>query len=224
MANRPVFISCESAPFYSICNTEFTYYSGFAVVQKQKSIKSLHENFNKIHPNKKVIEISTKSDIDLGKRLSAFNLRIRSKKKDFSVECAFQGSKVFELGGPYDDLIDKDSSTAKKDPRLKTSGRIIGFNYFGRIFAPEPLDYFYNWLYVNALNFNKDLGKEILSYDSFTDIEFNPNKSINCQARACAIYVGLYQSGKLEKALSSEQSFLKTVYPNFEEYCQLSFG
>lgn len=223
MAIRPVFISTEEAPFYRSVNTNFTYYNGFALIQKQKSIKSLHESFNKIYSNKKIIEISTKSDVDLGKKLSAFNLKVHSKKRVFSVECAFQGSKVFELGGPYDDLIDKDSSTAKKDTRLKTSGRIIGFNYFGRVFSTEPLDYFYNWLYVNALNLNRNLAEEILNYDSFTDIEFNPNKSINCQARACAIYVGLCKSNKIEEALASEYSFLKIVYPDFKQYRQLEF-
>lgn len=224
MAKRPVFISKEYAPFYSTYEVEFTYYSGFATVQKQKSIKNLHDKFLKNNCNKRIIEVSTKSTDELGKKLSAFNLKIRTKKTEFSVETAFQGSKVFEHGGPYFDLIKKDPFTVKKDPRLKNSGRIVAFNYFGRLFPTEPLDYFYNWLYINALKLNEDLAKEILNYDSFTDIEFNPNKSLNCQARACAIFVGLCKSDKLEEALSTEQSFLRILYPNFEEFNQLRFN
>lgn len=223
MANRPVFIVKNSAPFYSTFNVDFTFYSGFALVQKQKSIKSLHESFLYTHPNSRIIEISTKCNEKIGTQLSAFNLMICSKNKEFSVESAFQGSKVFEYGGPYIDLIGQESFKVKKDPRLKSSGRIIAFDYFGRRFPTQPLDYFYNWLYVNALNLNKNLAKKILNYDSFTDIEFNPSKSINCQARACAIYVGLCKTNLLEKALSSKQEFLKIVYPDFQEYKQLSF-
>lgn len=223
MAIRPVFISTESAPFYRKQDTDFVYYSGFALVQKQKSIKSLHENFCMNNSKKNIIEISTKSNTELGKSLSAFNLVISGKKSHFSVESAFQGSKVFELGGPYSDLINKESLEAKRDPRLKTSGKIVKFNYFGRIFPTEPLDYFYNWLYINALNVNEDLAKQIIEYDAFTDIEFNPNKSINCQARACAIYVGLVKSNKLKEALLSEKDFLKIIYPDFRSYSQVEF-
>ena len=223
MANRPVFINSENSPFCTISNINFTYYSGFATVQKQKSIASLHDNFSNAFPTKKILEISSKSNSELGVNLSAFNLMINSKNKKFSVESAFQGSKVFELGGPYSDLIGKDSKIAKKDLRLKNSGRIIGFNYFGRVFPTQPLDYFYNWLYINALSLNKDLCEKIIEYDAFTDIEFNPSKSINCQARACAIFVGLKRSNKLEKALSSEKDFLNIVYPNQDDYFQLKF-
>ena len=54
----------------------------------------------------------------------------------------------------------------------------------------------------------------ILEYDAFTDISFNPKKSINCQAEAAAIYVSLYRQNLLKEALSSEEAFLKIVYKN----------
>ena len=168
MANRPVFINSENSPFCTISNINFTYYSGFATVQKQKSIASLHDNFSNAFPTKKILEISSKSNSELGVNLSAFNLMINSKNKKFSVESAFQGSKVFELGGPYSDLIGKDSKIAKKDLRLKNSGRIIGFNYFGRVFPTQPLDYFYNWLYINALSLNKDIYCVPYPYDDMS--------------------------------------------------------
>ena len=93
------------------------------------------------------------------------------------------------------------------------------------LFPLEPKDYFYNWLYVNTLNQNKDLAKEIVKYDSFSDIEFNPQKSINCQAKAAAIFVSLYKQNLLTKALESRAKFLEVVYgvPYIDNYEQLTF-
>ena len=53
-----------------------------------------------------------------------------------------------------------------------------------------------------------------MEYDAFTDIEFNPNRSINCQAEAAAIYVSLQQQGLLGEALQSKERFLEVVYGN----------
>ena len=214
MAKRPVFYSINNSPYYQAEYVDFKYYSGFSFMQKQKSIRSLHERYYDLHPDRKVLETSSKSTSQLGVQLSAFNLMIYTSKRSFSVECAFQGSKVFELGGPYTELLNVSSNEAKKDKRLRESGRLIGFNYFGIGFPLEPKDYFYNWLYINALSKNMVLAKEILAYDSFTDIEFNPEKSINCQAKAAAIYTGLCRNKNLNKALKSRVEFLNTVYNN----------
>lgn len=45
-----------------------------------------------------------------------------------------------------------------------------------------------------------------------TDIAFNPEKSINCQARAAAVYVSLREQGLLKKALENKETFLDIVY------------
>lgn len=213
MANRPVFTIKDESPFYEKVDVDFKYYSGFAEVQKRKSIDSLHEAFLKNQPNKKVLEISSKSENLLGVKLSAFNLMIETKsKKKYSVEVVFQSSKVFEKGGPYLDLLDKTSKEAKRDIRLKESGKLKCFDYFGNKFQLSPQTYFYNWLYVNTVNLNKHLGDALVEYDSFTDIEFNPNRSINCQAMAAAVYVSLRKQGLLNKALESKEKFLDIVY------------
>ena len=51
----------------------------------------------------KILEFFTKSREKLGVKLSAFNLTRYSikKNKEYSVECLFQGNKVFEKGEPY---------------------------------------------------------------------------------------------------------------------------
>lgn len=213
MAKRPVFTTINTSPFYSENMVDFTFHSGFSEVQKRKSIYSLHEAFLKSNPNSRILEISSKSENPLGIKLSAFNLMIKTKSNKFySVETAFQSSKVFLNGGPYKDILEMTSRDAKKDPRLKTSGSLIHFNFFGRIFELNPTTYFYNWLYINALNMHDDLSSEILNFDAFTDIEFNPEKSLNCQARAASLFVSLCKNGLIKDALISKVTFLETVY------------
>jgi len=52
----------------------------------------------------------------------------------------------------------------------------------------------------------------LTKYDAFSDIEFNPKKSINCQARTCAILVSLINLDLLDKAMESPSNFNKIVY------------
>lgn len=215
MAFRPVFTVADGNRLFDRENVEFEYFGGFSDAQKQRCINSLHQSYLRKYPDQKILEISSKSEDELGVKLSAFNLMINlGKGKKFSVESAFQSSKVFEYGGPYTDLLYASSRAAKKDSRLKESGRLIAFKFAGTTFESEPKTYFYNWLYINALHLNPELAEQIVQYDAFTDIAFNPEKSLNCQAEAAAIYVSLYRQGLLEQALKGKKSFLKTVYPN----------
>ncbi|MFT4105507.1 MAG: hypothetical protein QM657_07070 [Lacrimispora sp.] len=213
MANRPVFAVSLDKRYCIRENVEFEFFSGFSDKQKKKSINSLHQAYLKKNTEKKILEISSKSEDDLGIKLSAFNLMIETKNgKKFSVESAFQASKVFEKGGPYKDLLDVSSRAAKKDERLKNSGKIIAFRINGNIFSAEPKTYFYNWLYINALHLYDELTEQLLDYNAFTDIVFNPQKSINCQAEAAAIYVSLQKQGLLQEALKNKDTFLEIVY------------
>ena len=218
MAKRPVFIISDTPPYCVEKIINFKFYSGFAEIQKRKSIKSLHEAFLKDNPNRKVLEISSKSEEELGVKLSAFNLIIETKNgKRFSVESAFQASKVFENGGPYKELLDMTSKEAKKDPRLKNSGKLKYFYFAERKFDLIPTTYFYNWIYINTLCLYPDLTDKLMEYDSFTDIVFNPDKSVNCQAKAAAVYVSLKKQELLDKALKDKDSFLEIVYSNIED-------
>jgi len=194
-------------------NVEFEFFSGFSDKQKKKSINSLHQSYLNKNADKRILEISSKSENELGIKLSAFNLIIKTKnRKEFSVESAFQASKVFEKGGPYKDLLDVPSKVAKKDERLKNSGRIVAFYIDGKTFEAEPKTYFYNWLYINTLHLYDELTEQLMAYNAFTDIVFNPQKSINCQAEAAAIYVSLQKQELLREALKSKEAFLDIVY------------
>lgn len=216
MAKRSVYrVSNDDKKYIGEIEVDFTWYPGFAVSQKQKSILDLHSEYNKIYKEDKVLEISSKSQEELGIRLSAFNLMITTKDdKTFSVESAFQSSKKFELGGPYLDILEKSSREAKKDNRLKTSGKLIAFEFYGKKWPLEPKTIFYDWLYIRAVYKNKELASQILKYDAFTDIEFNPDKSINCQAKSAALFVSLSKRNLLEYAMASIENYFDVILNN----------
>ena len=65
-------------------------------------------------------------------------------------------------------------------------------------------------IYINALIQNYGMSLDLHLYDWFTDIEFNPKKSVNCQARSVAIY----------KLLQTEACFdIINDNDNWREYC-----
>jgi len=212
MAQRPVFAPRKSKPYVNVFNPEFVWNSGLSASQKKKNVVALHEAFNARFPEKKVLEISSKSDEKLGVALSAFNLKkyVPELDKSVNVECIYQGSKVFAVGGPYTDLYTATSREAKGDRRLQSSGAMKGFRFDGQDFPLNPTTAFYDWLYINALLENPELAEQLLAYDAFTDIEFNPNKSLNCQARAAALFVALSREGLIEQCRNFD-SFLKLL-------------
>src|SRR5258708_4970548 len=60
-------------------------------------------------------------------------------------------------------------------------------------------------------NWLKDRVTGRVNYAGFTDIEFNPSKSINCQARSCALFVSLMKNNKLQQAVASPQEFTQLI-------------
>jgi hypothetical protein len=218
MASRPIFVPKieTSSPGVEEKIIEFTWHAGMAKVQKQKSIRSLHASAAALG-YEPLLEISSKSEDSLGIRLSAFNLLAKPETLglSFSVETAFQSSKVFEYGGPFTDLLDKTSREAKRDLRLKESGRLIGFRYFDTNFPLQPRTFFYDWLYLNALNRLPDIGRQLLPYSAFSDIEFNPKKSINCQASSAALFVSLRHHDVIATALESPDNFMRILADHY---------
>jgi len=214
MAIRPAYlVSLNEVPLVKVENFDFKWHPGLSVSQKQKSIYELHDAILKIHPDRKILEVSSKSKNKLGTLLSAFNLTFSTKKykRIISVETAFQSSKVFTNGGPYYDLLDKTSVEAKKDLRIKNSGDLTHFIFFKEQWDITPKTAFYDWLYMNALNQHDDIIEQVIQYDCFTDIEFNPEKSINCQAHSVALFVALYNKNIISEALSSKEKYIDTV-------------
>ena len=157
------------------------------------------------------MEISTKSETEEGISGSAFNLKLFLKEKNYTLESLFQGSKVFKKGGPYTNLYNAKSIDAKKDERIKNSGQLVGFSFFDEKFN---LNFdFYSWLYFIGLTQNMKLSKKFINYEAFTDIEFNPEKSYNCQAYSAALFVSYINNQilNLNKEYSIEE--LKSIIP-----------
>ena len=213
MARRPVFVPDSDKPYVSEVSLDFEYFPGSSIQQKQRSVASLHASYVARFPSSRVLEVSSKSEGDIGVQLSAFNLMIEHPGRgSYSVECAFQASKVFLHGGPFVDLFNASSRAAKTDRRLRESGELVGFRYLTDQFPLDPKTYFYDWLYASALCRHDKLVEQVMMFDAFTDIEHNPERAINCQARTVAKVVGLARAGLLADALQSPRAFLELGY------------
>lgn len=200
MATRPAWTITDNKVVSS--DFEFTWNGGFSVVQKQKNVSALHEAIRNKY-NEYALEVSSKSTEELGKKLSAFSL----KCGNVPLENVFQSSKKYQNGGPYEDLIEVKPSEAKRDGRHRTSGNLTAFVYSGETWPLQPATAFYDYLYITSLinSYGKEL--DLSKYYWFTDIEFNPNKSINCQARSTAIYKLIQQMDKFD-VLESQKSWI----------------
>ena len=142
MAERPIFLpSDDTEKLVTEVFLPLHWHSGFAAVQKEKNIRELHSSARSAGLGQ-LLEISTKSEKVTGRHLSAFHLKVRLGAALIPLECAFQGSKVFESGGPYVDLYTKDVREAKRDPRLKDSGRLTSSEFEGKSFSLEPKTFF----------------------------------------------------------------------------------
>ena len=216
MAERPVFIPTgERNHLVEEVQVDFDWNPGFASAQKKKNVIALHKSAKKkgLSP---LLEVSTKSEDLLGIKLSAFNLKIETGEiGEISLEAAYQGSKVFQNGGPYTNIYKRDSWSAKKDPRVRESGELTHFDYFRQKWPSMPKTAFYDWLYLSALRPHQEFLEDKLGYyKGFTDIEFNPKKSINCQAHSCALLVSLLKLNLLDEALRSQDAFIEITSPD----------
>ena len=210
MTTRPVYIPTEDESFVKVELVNFTWHPGFSITQKQKSIISLHENIREILNLDRILEISTKSSNVIGVKASAFNLMLKWKGSCSTVESYYQGSKVFKNGGPYIDLYKKESILSKKDERIRNSGELLQFSFDDQIWGID--DNFYSWLYIMALSQNTDITDKLVEYNAFTDIEFNPKKSFNCQAYSAALYISAIRAGLNISDINTYEKF-KQVFP-----------
>lgn len=187
MAIRPIYISTNNLeyPFISK-DIEFKWVNGTSVTQNYKRRDSLKSEIAKIYDINEWLEVSTKSDKELGIKLSALNLHLVTKLGNTkTVEEIYQSSKVFE------------------------NGKIVKFKFGTTEFPNTPYGMYYDYLYMIALYQNKELHEKLKQYNIFTDIKFNPNKSLNTQARAVSIFKTL---------LSNDMIDIITKRSEFEEY------
>ena len=216
MAIKMCFLASENQPFVEEL-VSFTYVKGLSFSQKQKNAISFHDAIRSKFPNAKILEVSTKSQNQLGVFLSAFNLKLNG----FPIESIFQSSKVFCDGTQFENLMYASPKDAKQYITNANLGMLSHFKYNNKIFPLEPRSLFYDYLYVSALNQIPKISKQLKEFDIFTDIEFNEKKQFNCQARSCAIYSYLLRTNKIDYFLSSVETFAQ-LYP--QTSTQIVFG
>lgn len=217
VATRPVFIHDPVDPGGNELLVDFVWHPGFSVAQKQRSIEALHAAAIEALGGGPLLEVSTKSPVRLGQRLSAFNLRLHSDEHGWlSVEAAYQGSKVFVESGQYPELYGiRGGADIKRIIGQRGGEAIVGFRFEGRDWPLEPTTAFYDWLYLRALI---DLGTddpsalaELATFVGFTDIEFNPKRSLSCQARSCALFVSLTGQGTVSEYVRDPDAFIELL-------------
>lgn len=224
MATRPIFVPISKKPFFEKLDVEFEWHPGFSLVQKQKSLESLHRNAKKQYGLGELLEISSKSPVQIGNRLSAFNLKAHTKDEnycsnmDFSLETVFQTSKVFKKNIHCVDLLGNDQREIRKLAKEREPLGLTGFRLEGADWSLKPKGAFYNFIYIKSLLNIPEIREKLIPYEGFTDIEFNQKKSINCQAEAVSMYTGLRKGGiDPARACSGQAEFLRMVYGAYEK-------
>ena len=207
MAIRPVFIpNYDGVVLVREQMCEIKWAPGFSDTQKRKNIVSLHVEAGRFGIER-VLEISTKSDNEIGQKLSAFNIKLNIEGRECYLESVYQGSKVFEFGGPHESVFDLSPREAKHYIREIDCGKLEEFCFDGEIYPLSPANAFYDWLYIRSIKDWSEWVRSNVCYDGFTDIEFNPRRQVNCQARALAEYVSLLNRGKLQEVSEDYRAF-----------------
>lgn len=103
MAMRTVFGVDFKRPFYNEVEIEFVWNKGLNINQARKNVVAVHEAYSRLFPEKRILEISSKSLQPEGMLLSAFKLQkyVPTLDKSLAVENIYQGGKIFETGGPF---------------------------------------------------------------------------------------------------------------------------
>lgn len=212
MAERPVFVPLQHAPFFRPVKITFEWHGGFAKVQSQKNIRAIHEGFNRICPGVPVLEISSKGWQEGSEELSAFHMTksVPNLEKSVPIECIYQAGKVFQNSGAHPDWLKMTPKETKElANKLSAVEQIVGYEFEGKRFPLTPVSLFYNFIWINGLMEHSELAKIVLQYGAFTDIIFSSN-SVNCQAAAAAAFVSLDRLGLLEYVKTAE-SFYKLM-------------
>jgi len=215
MAKRPVFVMSKEPPFYKEELVEFKWLRGRTLKVAKENSRSLRDAA--LEKGVHVYEISRAGE-DFSE-LSAFKLLVSvADKCKIPFEVVYQYAKLWE-GEPESVPLNslpssnqrvKKSRAAKKEAKERGKDKkLVGFQInFGdgvKIdFPNEPVDSFFNWLYIVALRQHRNLHERLLRLIEahpqqpigFSDIFFAPHSKkvirYNCQARAVAQYLSIY--------------------------------
>lgn len=181
---------------------EFQWEPGMALSQRKKSGANMCMQIE-YHAGLRTLDISRASQSDLGVKLSAFNLMYTGEVlgdayKMKTVECIYQGSKVFKNKGSMKYLYNVTSMEAKQViKKIHDVDVLVGFEFDNRIRVEEATSVFYDYLYVTALFENYHSKLDLSMYDAYADVMLGKG-IVACQARAVCIYKLLQQTNKLD--------------------------
>lgn len=145
-----------------------------------------------------------------GKACTPWLLKLKTQDGKFHpVAALYEAAKVFEHGGPYEDLKEKRPEEILGDPRLRQSGNLMGFHFEHEAFTTTPRHKFFDYLYNRALKERADLHEALLKAEIITDVTYQMSSMYLSPARSVSYFISLYQKGLLEKVLSSSEEFDK---------------
>lgn len=219
-ATRPVFMpGNDQGPAVHAHLVRFEWFPGLALAQRQRCIFSLHQGAAaRIEGLERILEVSTRSRLALGRRLSAFNLAlILPGFGAVTVENAYQCAKVYDDAGPFPELLDQPPAHARKALAAHTDKPLRGFRLLEQACPVQPTTLFYDWLYARALCRQPALLRAASRFQAFTDIAFNPARSSACQAMALARVLWLFQRDRLASAMACPQAFRDLAHDHESE-------
>lgn len=209
-ANRIGFISTKGGIEERTYN--FEWFMGCSIAQLRRSIRSLHSEIRKSGYDK-VIEVSTKSEDEIGRKLSPFNLMVSINGERLPVESYYHGSKVFDDSGVNVRLTECEHMKPCKTKQFvretvkERNLKLVGFETNDKKFELSSKGMCFDYLYILGLTQNEDLADYIMKKDVFTDLMFKREKGIGCQARSCALYKYLRTNGLVEQFISNPHEF-----------------
>ena len=220
MAHRPLFIPFDHTPYVQSLSIEFQWHAGLSRAQRKRSIESMHNAIQKANWPGQILEISSASEQEFGQQLSAMNLMVTLDRNGNtitqSVESIYQSAKVFGQVGPHPEWLELTGKQCKKAVQQisKKHGSVTGFEWNGRTWPATNIEGFYSWVYIQGLIQLENGLERLNEYSGFTDIYFNPRKTINCQARTAAQAVQLYKLNLINGIIETPDSFLEFCATN----------
>ncbi len=160
-------------------------------------------------PPGRVLEISSRSSQQLGRDLSAMNLRAAGDPRGRTVEAVYQAAKCYGDGGPDDAHCESGYAAKRRDRERRRAGPLAGFEHEGVRWRTDTGSAFYDRLWARSALAGR--GEAVVArlqeYDAFSD-QFHRPGAVACQAKAAAIAAGMGLA-RLRAALEEPAAWLR---------------
>ena len=193
MAIRAIYSPLPEYPYVEEEHVEIAWSYDKSIEAERQRVRDVKKEGSMLNITP-MLEVSGGSDSVIGRSMSAFTVKILHGGIVTNVESIYQGSKVFENSGPHHSLYKLKGNQAKYQSKslFSKAGRFTHYDFGGKIIPANPPTAFYDWIYMRGLIYTGIGIANIEEYRGFSDIYFNPEKQINSQAHAAALYVALF--------------------------------